>query len=507
MHLLVLFALFSSCWATNSSYCINESDIVYDFNHNPSIIGTFLNCLANVQDALIYPGYSAGSILNISANLQINNLISIDELTDIVTFDVSLMVQWTDYRINMPALWNALPPFSKTWGVDITQAAASFDIQGNQAAIWLPDIVFPDVATMQTTAYYIKIYPGGMVRYTQHILISLIQGQFDYSGYPQDEHTIIIQYFSEALNSHQLQFVAFTAAQTPGNSNPPLQFLNAPDGTLKFAQNPVWSLVSYEGGFSSLVFSAGYAPRSTATNTIVVKRKSIGMVLRLAVPILVLSILAVLAYWSDLEDRINITITLLLAVSALYIVVFQIIPMVGYLTTFDKYVLSMFIILSICCMLHMLLVRLRNKENVNTITKWPLREFYIRALEMFSRLCVIPIVVALFVTLFNLTITDAYFNAIIVVTIAYAITVAMREYGPVYRSFCKGINEVNNKLEENKQVSKSEIILYNLHYYKIISIRLDHYNKNHKRGNNNNSSPMHADRDVSTNDGIELQLQ
>ena len=76
--------------------------------------------------------------------------------------------------------------------------------------------------------------------------------------------------------------------------------------------------------------------------------------MRLAIPILILSMLAVFAYWSDPNDRINITITLLLAISALYIVVFQNIPMVGYLTRFDSYVISMFCILSGCCLIHVL---------------------------------------------------------------------------------------------------------------------------------------------------------
>ena len=48
------------------------------------------------------------------------------------------------------------------------------------------------------------------------------------------------------------------------------------------------------------------------------------------------------------------TITILLAISALYIVIFQSIPMLGYLTAFDDFIIT---VGSVQCSAHLLSVR------------------------------------------------------------------------------------------------------------------------------------------------------
>jgi hypothetical protein len=39
-----------------------------------------------------------------------------------------------------------------------------------------------------------------------------------------------------------------------------------------------------------------------------------------------------LTFWANLDDRINMTMTILLSVSALYVVILGNIPLLGYLT-------------------------------------------------------------------------------------------------------------------------------------------------------------------------------
>ncbi len=66
--------------------------------------------------------------------------------------------------------------------------------------------------------------------------------------------------------------------------------------------------------------------------------------MRLILPITLLLVLAGLTFWAQFENRVDSTVTLLLAVSALYIVILGNIPMLGYLTDVDKYVF----VVSIC---------------------------------------------------------------------------------------------------------------------------------------------------------------
>ena len=70
------------------------------------------------------------------------------------------------------------------------------------------------------------------------------------------------------------------------------------------------------------------------------QRRSFGVVYRLALPVLLLLLLVGLTFWGDHAGRVDTTITILLATSALYIVIFSSTPMLGYLTVFDTYIIG-----------------------------------------------------------------------------------------------------------------------------------------------------------------------
>lgn len=67
-------------------------------------------------------------------------------------------------------------------------------------------------------------------------------------------------------------------------------------------------------------------------------RRAYGVVIRLVLPMALLIFLGVITYWVLPENRLDVTLTILFAMSALYIVILQNIPLVGYLTDVDKYV-------------------------------------------------------------------------------------------------------------------------------------------------------------------------
>jgi len=71
-----------------------------------------------------------------------------------------------------------------------------------------------------------------------------------------------------------------------------------------------------------------------------ISRQGNGVIVRLILPITILLLLSGLTFWITFENRVNTTITLMLSVSALYIVILGNIPMVGYLTIVDKYVFA-----------------------------------------------------------------------------------------------------------------------------------------------------------------------
>lgn len=79
-----------------------------------------------------------------------------------------------------------------------------------------------------------------------------------------------------------------------------------------------------------------------------ISRVSEGILVRLAFPVILLIVIAGITFWSHEDSRIDTTMTLLLAISALYIVVFSTVPLLGYLTSFDRCFIALFIILTSC---------------------------------------------------------------------------------------------------------------------------------------------------------------
>jgi hypothetical protein len=96
-HLVLLTALLSSIIASaraSDLYCVNDSTIVYNYENDASIIGTFINCLDAVQDGLVAPYYDLGGRINVSTEMFLNNLIAVDEVESTVTLDVFFSVYW-----------------------------------------------------------------------------------------------------------------------------------------------------------------------------------------------------------------------------------------------------------------------------------------------------------------------------------------------------------------------------------------------------------------------------
>lgn len=71
---------------------------------------------------------------------------------------------------------------------------------------------------------------------------------------------------------------------------------------------------------------------------LIFQRQSSGVITRLIVPLALLLLLSALTYWITFENRVETTITVLVSVSALYIIILQNIPLVGYLTDADRFI-------------------------------------------------------------------------------------------------------------------------------------------------------------------------
>ena len=383
---------------TSKTYCINETDVKYDYKGNVSIYETFATCLRNTPDALLAPFYSDGETINVTSINILNNFISVNELENIVNFDIFLVITWRDPRLNMPGLWTSVDGKVQQFGVDITQAFYEQNINQDALRFWLPDIFFPEVSDETTTSESLLAFPLGIFVWTRHMIIEFLNSDLKYTNYPDDEQTIALRYLSFALPTNQLQMYL-------PNDIPSVIFFNNVAGQKAFTTNSIWEFIdanaytqnpSREIDYQGTSYDFEY--RSFSVLEFRIKRNSTGIVTRLAFPIFLLIFLAGLIFWAKFDDRLDFTVTILLAVSSLYIVIFQTIPMIGYLTTLDKYITQMFTTLFVCAGVHQFILRL--KQNDSDVT-WPLRRFYIRFLEAIGRVVVIPFIFIRYFTSFT----------------------------------------------------------------------------------------------------------
>lgn len=472
--------LLSTSTVQPENYC-NNNTIYYDFQGNVLIQQTLADCIATF-DALTYPGLQYGQTEFINITYFINNLISIEEVSNSVTLDFLVSTLWVDPRLRMPNMWAKLVNQGDEYtqkGIDITDLLSAGEI-----AVWMPTIVYPEATSFEITTSYARLSQNGKIAILQHVIATFIQPSFNYAAYPDDRQDITIRFFPFALNSQQIQFGG--QISTCCGQNYLVSEFEDSFGQQAIEQNPIWTFISTSLTLApKAAFSTEFQQRSIGFLHIIVQRKANGIVYRLALPMLLLTVIGTASFWADPADRINLTITILLTISALYIVVFQNIPMIGYLTKFDTYVISLFLILFVCAIVHQQTCYLL-KEDV--YHKWPLRKIYLRGLECSGRVTIIPLLWILYSTMFSSTIQTSALGMGWAMMVIFVISVLQHEYGLFIAAMNEVIHEIEGKMKLCSTVSTDvhiaaavvswkEKLVFNIWKYGLCSITLDHHYK------------------------------
>jgi hypothetical protein len=153
--------------------------VSYHSSGKASFQKTFATCLENAHDPLLFEGYATNNHITVQAQVALNNLVEVNEVQNTVSVDFLLRVYWTDTRLNMPALWDALGPEMSATGVDLYQF-----IQAGNPGFWLPDFVFSEASSFDVTNEFIKLYPGGFIYWNRHIQMTLFATTLQYERYP-----------------------------------------------------------------------------------------------------------------------------------------------------------------------------------------------------------------------------------------------------------------------------------------------------------------------------------
>ena len=464
------------------SQCDNEAFVSYSNNGQISIANSVVLCMQNVDDLHLYPFYQDDNILVVQSYIILNNLINIDSVTNTVELDFFWRVVWTDERLDMPALFSALNSTRiNSKGIDITQLVGTTDVnQTTQPSVWYPDLFFPDASAISIGESFLKLNPGGLLTWSRHVTVSLIMSNFNYKEYPSDTQVIILRYLSYSYDTSLLRV---------NLADPAVTFFLNYEGVESFKQNTLWSFDEWQATIENQHYGVGIT-KSFAVIKLFVSRKPEGIILRLAVPIFILVLLSGCTFWAALESRVDSTVTLLLAVSALYIVIFQNIPMVGYTTDFDSFSISMFVILFLCVVTHQFVFRLHRKD-----TRWPIRLLIARVIEFLGRIFLLPTVCLIYYLTFSEAYTDRVAIATFTVIALGAGYISLREVTGLKSAAGTTFQLIEAKVSKFDSMSNLEVLIFNWYRYSVLSTSLRHHATQRKKERPSSCFPS-VDEDV-----------
>lgn len=229
--------------------------------------------------------------------------------------------------------------------------------------------------------------------------------------------------------------------------NPPLIYNRwSDDFPINFAANLQWTHVEGDWRVSTKITKSQYdISRSDKTVqklflSFKVTRESSGVILRFLLPIFIMMLLAAMVFWAEPAARVSTTMGLLGSTTAMFIVIFSNIPLVGYLTTLDHYILVMYGLLLFCIGMHHMGDNLRNKGD-----KYPQRTLLTRFLEAWGRTIIIGSISITFVVMFG----NKYRIIPVVISVGMVTLVILwRELGGLHKQWMIVMESVLTKKEK-----------------------------------------------------------
>ena len=455
------------------SAIINCNDIVeYDESGYVNIGASVYACSEHLPDPLSPVSYyknEEGDRYNLTLYSQynLNNLVKVDEIEGVAEINFYWRVFWYDPRWNMTSMWRALN--------DETIEGLGFEIywmtidEDNPLRLWLSDLMFEQLVDINIFAHTMKLFPNGKIYWSRLTTVTLKQPGFDYTDYPMDRQGVVVSTMSYGLSSaHLRSFLLY----------PPVLY-NHDDHGISFKQNPVWKTdvgdYSYEVYARDLSLNPNVSRvYDVAAVTVYVDRDGSGVLVRFALPILILLCLAGVTFWAEIGSRIDTTMTVLLSVSALYVVIIGNIPLLGYLTLFDTWILNMFILLTLCVCLHQFVGRIIIKQN-----EWPFRKAAVRALEAVGRAGLIPSIMIMFYIAFSDDEKHVWIAPLLFACTPIFALIALREIAGTVKQIRVALGEVRAKLEDPLHCTTSplEMFWYNLFTYGALSTSRSRYKR------------------------------
>lgn len=229
-----------------------------------------------------------------------------------VTLDLWFRQYWKDNRWNFPSeMWDSLDPAARLEGLELMPYIRS----QNALNFWLPDTYILEQVSNDIQAEMVHLFRDGNVWWSRHCVLTIKQGQFNLKKYPLDQQmfTVTLQSWAYATQFVELRPFSVWPAMVTYNIDPTL-----PGNQSYIHLDPLWKFKNATWKVQDQFLPSFFDNErhySTVSIYFYFERISYGIVFRLALPILMFLLLVGAAFWSDISHRVDVTITMLLAVS------------------------------------------------------------------------------------------------------------------------------------------------------------------------------------------------
>mgnify|MGYP003385144059 CR=1 FL=1 len=369
-------------------------------------------CSQNIQSADMNPSYYPYDVnvsanfsgfyapLNVSVGIALNSMVLVEDVSTQVKISFWYRNFWNDPRWYMPDMWQHLNPTCALEGLDITPYIRN----SNEMDIYLPDIYWYQDIESTTIVEVVRLYPNGGLFWSRQTITTLTEGQMDLHKFPIDTQTFTLTFQSYSMSAAflVLKLLPESVAKNLDSYNNEY-FINL---------NQVWTFESANSEAVAIPSPVWYDPNRHYANAyinLVFKRQSYGVIYRLAVPIAIFLVIGAFSFWAEGETRIEIATQMLLVIAALYLIIGEVIPFVGYLTTMDLFISVSFLVCAGVIGIHLFLAHLDRK-----IDDFPLAAWFHHAAQDFLRVVLVPMMIAMLMIIFHMS--ETLWVALLIIT-------------------------------------------------------------------------------------------
>ncbi|ESO07005.1 hypothetical protein HELRODRAFT_111011 [Helobdella robusta] len=316
---------------------------------------------------LIRPALNNTSSLLILISLKLSQIIDVDEKNEIITTNVWLNQEWTDYSL----VWDPV----EYGGVNMLYVPAE--------SIWIPDIVLYNNADgdyIITLMTKVTISFNGSVKWEPPAIYKS-QCEIDVQYFPFDEQKCKMKFGSWTYSG------ALIDVRHKWNKGGEFDMIDPAIQLNEFYKSVEWDLMNVTAQKKSVFYPCcGTEPYPDVTFTIVIRRKTLYLIINLIIPCVSINMLTFLAFYlpCDCGEKVSVCISIMLSLSIFQLLLMDLVPGTSIvIPMIGKYLLLTCILVSLSAILSVIVLNLNHRSLGNiTIPKW-VKKIFIDGLPRF----------------------------------------------------------------------------------------------------------------------------